>query len=230
MMVPFTFLGTWTHSELLMTDTTLFIWPGTCARVTAIALEAAGVSYDMRLVRLMEGEHKSPDFLAINPKAKVPALRVGEWILTENVAILSYLNENYPDARLLPEAQTPEARAEQVSDLAFCAATLHPIVSRMGVPHMFASPLHKDIVWQKGAETMQSYFALIEKRFTDQPWWYGESWSVMDGYLSWILERCTRTGFDVSAFPAYSDHFNRCCNQPAVSRAMAREAALLEGA
>ena len=69
--------------------TTLFMAPYTCARVTAIALEEAGVEFDAHLIRFMRGEHKSPEFKARNPKGKVPALEIDDEVLTENVAILT---------------------------------------------------------------------------------------------------------------------------------------------
>jgi len=73
--------------------TTLWMAPYTCARVTAIALEEAGVEFDTRLVRFMRGEHKSPEFRARNPTGKVPALEIDGDVPTENVAILTYLAE-----------------------------------------------------------------------------------------------------------------------------------------
>src|SRR5690348_7587709 len=78
------------------TMTTLWMAPYTCARVTAIALEEAGVEFDTRLVRFMRGEHKSAEFKTRNPKGKVPALEIDGNVLTENVAILSYLAERLP--------------------------------------------------------------------------------------------------------------------------------------
>ena len=67
-----------------MTDLVLFSAPGTCARVPCIALEEAGAEYALRLVRFMKGEHRSPEFLALNPRGKVPTLLVGGQPLTVN--------------------------------------------------------------------------------------------------------------------------------------------------
>ena len=75
---------------------TLFVAPGTCARVPTIALEEIGVPYETELVRLPLKEQKSPAFLAINPKGKVPALLIDGVPLTENVAILTWLNQTSP--------------------------------------------------------------------------------------------------------------------------------------
>src|SRR5690349_12416339 len=118
----------------------LYMAPYTCARVAAIALIEAGVDYETRLIRFMRGEHKSPEFKSVNPKGKVPALRIDGELLTENVAILAYLNERYPAASLLPKADSAIERARQLADLCFCSATLHPLVTRIRMPNLFAGP------------------------------------------------------------------------------------------
>ena len=57
-----------------MTAITLYMAPGPCARVPAIALEEAGVDFETQLIRFMKGQHKSPDYKKINPKVKIPAM------------------------------------------------------------------------------------------------------------------------------------------------------------
>src|SRR4051812_46822807 len=89
----------------------LHMAPFTCARVTAIALEEAGLPFDTRPVRFVRGEHKSPEYRRLNPLGKVPASAIDGVILTETVAILTYLNERFPEARLLPEATCAADRA-----------------------------------------------------------------------------------------------------------------------
>ena len=64
--------------------TSLHMAPFTCARVTMIALEEAGVAFDTQLVRFMRGEHKSPEFKQLNPTGKVPALVIDGTVLTES--------------------------------------------------------------------------------------------------------------------------------------------------
>lgn len=130
-----------------MTDITLYVAPGSCARVSAIALEETRVPYKTKLVRFMKGEHKSPDYRAINPKGKIPALVIDGQSLTENVAIISYLNVRYPASRLLPPTTSAYDAATQLADLCFCATTLHPIVTRLRIPTMFASPEASRSVW-----------------------------------------------------------------------------------
>lgn len=210
--------------EMSVADTRLYMAPGTCARVPSIALEEAGAEFDTLVVRFMTGEHRSPEFRKLNPKAKVPTLAIDGQVLTENVAIALYLAERFPAAGLLPKATTLPDRTRQVADLSYCAATLHPIVTRIRMPHFFAGKEAAFAVWQNGCEAMQDHFALIEQRLEVGPWWYGDAWSVMDAYLYWIYWRVAGADFDVTPYPRFSDHAERMEQRPAVRRALQREA------
>ena len=105
-----------------MTSTQLFMAPGTCARVSAIALEEIGEAFETVVVRFMKGEHKSPDYLRMNPKGKVPTLLIDGQTLTENVAIITYLNERNPEAVLLPKADPQREDAADALAIAVCHA------------------------------------------------------------------------------------------------------------
>ena len=205
--------------------TTLWMAPYTCARVTAIALEEAGASFDTRLVRFMRSEHKSPEFRARNPKGKVPALEIDGEVLTENVAILAYLAERFPQARLLPPADTPAERAHILADLCFCSSTLHPLVTRIRMPMFFAGAENALAVKQTAEAAMDEYFSLVDNRLAGGPWWYGDAWSAMDGYLYWVFWRVEGAGYDVSRFPYFTAHARAMEQRPAVQRALAREQA-----
>jgi glutathione S-transferase len=205
--------------------TTLWMAPYTCARVTAIALEEAGVDFETRLVRFMRGEHKSPAFKARNPKGKVPALEIDGEVLTENVAILTYLAERFPDAALLPSMASPLQRARVLADLCFCSSTLHPLVTRIRMPMFFAGAENALVVKQTAEAAMDEYFQLVEDRLAAGPWWYGDAWSAMDGYLYWVFWRVEGAGYDVSRFPRFTAHARAMEQRPAVQRALAREEA-----
>lgn len=207
-----------------MSSIQLYMAPGTCARVPCIALEEAGAEFETTLIRFMRGEHKSPEFKKLNPKGKVPTLVVGGEPLTENVAIITYLNQRYPDANLLPRPKDELDPIRQIADLSFCSATLHPIVTRIRMPHFMAAEDAARSVWEKGCEAMNEYFGLIDNRLADQPWWYGDEWSVVDAYLYWVFWRCEGADFDVAPYPNFKDHATRMEARPATQRALAREA------
>jgi glutathione S-transferase len=171
----------------------------------------------------MKGEHKSPAYLGMNPKGKVPTLVIGGDVLTENLAIICYLNERFPETRLLPEALDALTRAQQLANLSFCASTLHPIVSRIRVPQFVATEDAARDVWAAGCEAMKEYFQLIESRLESRSWWYGEQWSAVDAYLYWIYWRVAGANFDVTPYPQYSGHTARMEERPSVIRALRRE-------
>ena len=78
----------------------LYFSPGACSLAPHIVLEELGIAYEPVLVSLKDGENKKADYLKINPKARVPALNVDGKVLTENVAILTYLGGGYPERGL----------------------------------------------------------------------------------------------------------------------------------
>lgn len=201
----------------------LYMAPYTCARVAAIALEEVGIEFETRLIRFTKGEHKSAEFKRLNPTGKVPALAINGEVLTENVAILWYLHETSPDANLLPQARTRAERAHHLADLCFCSSTLHPLVTRIRMPHFFAGSDHAAGVKRIAEAAMDEHFERIEQRLADRPWWYGDRWSVMDGYLFWVFWRVERADYDTSRYPRYTAHARAMEQRPAVRRALARE-------
>ncbi|MEO0486837.1 MAG: glutathione S-transferase family protein [Pseudomonadota bacterium] len=213
-----------------MPDLKLFVAPNTCARVPTIALEQIGVAFDTQLVRVAKNEQKSPAFLKLNPKGKVPTLLIDGVPLTENVAILSWLHATYPEAALLPPAEGSLETLQQTADLAFFAGTVHPTVTRVAMPLKFIADkeLSFEIVKPVGMAAMDEIMGMVEARLADGPWWYGDQWSVVDGYLYWVWGRITGVGYDGSRFPNIERHHALCGERPAVQRAMAREAANVE--
>jgi glutathione S-transferase len=208
-----------------MTSMTLFYAPGACSRVAHIALEETGAPFATELVRFMAGDHRSPQYLALNPKGKVPLLVADGRPLTENVAILMFLARMFPQCRLLPLTTEPRAEAEVLSLLAWCASGLHPLVNRLRMPQMtcdvresFAS------IRVFASRALAQSFHLIESRLSDREW-YLEDYSLIDAYLYWVWFRATGSGLDPSPFPMYAAHAQRLCARPAVQRALAREEA-----
>ncbi|MEM7302594.1 MAG: glutathione S-transferase family protein [Pseudomonadota bacterium] len=208
----------------------LYVAPGTCARVPTIALEEIGVPFETELVRTAANQQNSLEFLKLNPKGKVPTLLIDDKPLTENVAILSWLNNQFPEAGLLPKTTDPIELAKQTADLSFFSATVHPTVTRIAMPVKFIadSELSFELVRPKGTEAMLPIMKMINDRLEDGPWWYGDQWSVVDGYLFWVWWRITGVGFSDAAFPNIKRHLELSNQRPAVQRAMAREAEYIE--
>jgi glutathione S-transferase len=190
----------------------LYFSPGSCPRVSMIALEETGAPFETHLVAFMAGEHRKPEFLARNPSGKVPVLLVDGQPIVQTVAILGFLDEAFPGAALFPKRDTPLARAQFLADLVSFSADLHPIVTRIAFPQIM-------IDHAEGAAVQR-----FEARLHQQPWLAGQQWSVLDAYLHWVWFRITGAGFDPAPFPTISAHYARTLERPAVQRALAREA------
>ncbi|MDF7776398.1 glutathione S-transferase family protein [Sphingomonas sp. AOB5] len=207
---------------------TLYFAPGSCSRVPMLALEEAGVPYERHLVKFMAGEHRAPDYLAINPKGKVPAITVDGTPVTENAAIQWTLARLLPEADLLPITGDPMADAPILSDLLWCASGMHPIITRMRLPQFFVGDASdaKAQVSEIARQAMLPNFALIEQRLSAQPWMLGDRWSTLDAYIYWIWFR-VGDALDRSPYPAFADHHARINERPATQRMLEHEAEAL---
>ncbi len=199
--------------------------PGSCARVSLVALEEINQPFEAHLVAVLAGENRRPEFLALNPAGKVPVLIVDGVPLVQNVAILSYLADRFPYAGLLPHATDVLARTKALGDLACCASDLHPLVTRIAFPGKVVADVGCATLLRDAAiERMAAFLAIYEDRLASQRWVTGDRWSIVDVYLNWVWFRITGGGFDPSAFPNIGAHAVRVQERPSFVRAMAREA------
>jgi glutathione S-transferase len=202
----------------------LYYSPGTCSLVPLIALEEIGAPFETSLLKFAIGEHKSAEYLQVNPKGKVPTLVVDGRPLTENIAIASFLVRSFPEARLLPIGSNAWSDAESFVDLSWCASTVHPIVTRIVLPQLFCDlPAGIERVWTLAVEAMRANFELIDRRLENRLWILGD-WSIVDAYLFWIWGQAAAGGFDGSGYRHYASHAVRMGTRPAVQRALHREA------
>ncbi len=195
--------------------------------VSMILLEEAEVDYRIHSVNLMKGEHKKESYLAINPKAKVPAMKLDGVILTENPVLIQALVHRFPEAKLMPETSSPLESLQQWSHLCFCSSTLHPAVTRVCKPEFFGEADAVDAIRAKGKEAMCDGLSLVEDRLKDNRWWYGDSWSAMDAYIFWVFSRLNRCDFDFADFQNLVYHSEKMKVRVAVQRAVAKEKSIL---
>jgi glutathione S-transferase len=209
-----------------MSKTVLYFAPGACSRVTTTALEEIGLDFEDRPINIFIGEQRSPDYLAINPNGKVPALLVDDRVLTENAAILIYLDEAYPKAGLLPDSADLFMRAQSRSDLIWCATTLHPLARTILMPER-ASPGDPAGARSAASGQLAGAAAVIENRLA-QGWWHGQQWSITDVYLAWAMGLAKRGGFELAGFPNIEAHAQRVAGLESFKRAIEREQAAIE--
>ena len=179
---------------------TLYHFPNACSQVAVCALEAAGLTYELKLVNLAAGEQNGAAYKAINPLGKVPLLVIDGDPLAENAAILTYIAALRPDAGLFPALQDPLARAQAVGGMSFCGCTLHPIIRGIANPLRMTTGEGAP-VREKSIELADKSFKQAEQRLASSGWWLGE-WSIIDVYLNWTLSVALNAGYDASKFPS----------------------------
>jgi glutathione S-transferase len=210
---------------------TLFHFPTACSRVTMNALEEIGLEYGTQMVNLHAGEQKSPQYLAINPKGKVPAMRIDAQLLTENAVMLGLLDRLYPAAGLLPRSEDPIHAVQPLIDMDWCAATLHPIVRQIRNPQRWTKGSDTSGIQADGIEKMSAECTGFAERLSTGRWWYGERWSIVDTYIYWVYSTSGRGGvFPLERFPALLEHAARVRERPSFQRVLKRERASLETA
>ena len=203
----------------------LYFAPQTCARVTLTALEEIGAPFETRLIAFMAGEHRSADFLAINPAGKVPALETAHGVIVQNGAILSYLAEKHPEAGLLPRPDDAAERARILAELFRFSSDLHPLVTRFVLPQMMTNrPQDAPPIRAKAQEVLEAQLGPLASRLGKQPWMLGADWSILDAYLAWIWFRITGAGFDPAIFPRIEEHSARAGERPSAQAALHHEA------
>ena len=205
----------------------LYHCPLACSRVTINALEEAGLEYDDQAINILKGEQKLPDYLAIHPGGKVPALPVDDTVLTENASILMFLHEISPGARLLPEVATAVERAQQRSDLIWCAGTVHPMVRQVRMPIRFTDG-DPSGVQEKGVEYLNGVAGQVNTRLEEGQWWYGEDWSIVDVYLCWLFTTAASAGYGLDGYPNLVSLISAVQERPSFKLALARESAAAE--
>lgn len=202
----------------------LYFAPDTCSRVTGISLFEAGVDFEPHLIRFRKGEHRSAEYLALNHKGKVPTLMIDGKALSENVAIVWYLATKHPESGLLPLTGAPWQDSQILSDLAWCASGLHPIVARLRIPQLYCDgDGGPERVREIATKSILDEFSFIDQRLADRDWYYGR-WSSLDAYLYWVWFRVTGCGIDCSGFEHYAGHADRMADRDSTRLYLAIEA------
>lgn len=201
---------------------TLYHQPGACSRVALNALEEVGATFTDKGLNLARGDQRAPEFLAINPKGKVPTLIFNDRVISENPAIIYFIHQQYPRAGLLPWLADSADCIRGLSDLMWCASSLHPMVRQLMKPSAFTTADEKP-VWDSGKLQVDQFATQLEGVLAKQPWWYGEAWSIVDVYLWWITETAKAGHYDFSPYPNVLDFQQRIRSRPSFQRALDRE-------
>jgi glutathione S-transferase len=204
-----------------MTHLKLYHFPAGCSRVTMTALEHIGCAYEDEMIDLMKGEHTRPEYQGVNPRGKIPALLVDGQLLSENAAILCWLDMTFPEAGLFPKPTNDWDYAQRMSDLFWVSSVWHPYVRANKMPIRWTTG---DIapVRERGVELFTPCIRQFEERLAQSGWWYG-AWSIIDVYFYWAYTTAEEGHFDLSPYPNVNRHRAAVEALPAFQRALVRE-------
>lgn len=208
-----------------MSHLTLYYAPGTCAQAVRIALEEAQAPYTLARVDFAGQQQRSPEYLAINPKGRVPALVTEHGVLSETSALLLYVAQRFPQARLAP-LDDPFALARMQELHSFLASTVHIAHAHRPRASRWADePEAQAAMQRKVPANMRECFAVIERHYLANqdkgPWVMGEQFTVADGYLFTVAGWLKSDGVDINEFARVAAHSRRVAERPAVQRALA---------
>jgi len=208
-----------------MTLRRLFHIPAAASQATMTALEMTGARYEVTLVPMHKGGLADPAFRALNPAGQVPTLQLGDEVLVETTAILFTLARLYPAAGILPPGDAlGDARA--IARLAFCASSLHPLLTRIVAPSRICdvSPDAEARTRELGLMALAQRLGVVEGWLDAGDWVLGNAFTAADAYVAWFTARAPLAGVDLDAYPRVADHLARVRTEPVVKRVLAREA------
>jgi glutathione S-transferase len=204
---------------------TFYYAPNTCALASHIALETAGARYEAVRVSFARQEQRSPEYLRINPKGRVPALVTERGILTETPAILQYIAQSHPQAQLAPLDDAFEMARMNAFNSYLCS-TVHVAHAHRGRAYRWADDAAaQEAMKQKVAQNVGDCFELIEREYFVGPWALGDRYGVSDMYLFTLATWLEGDGVDPARFPKVAAHRERMRADPVVSRVLAEQTA-----
>tara|TARA_R110001592_G_scaffold79072_4_gene236838 strand:- start:22 stop:639 length:618 start_codon:yes stop_codon:yes gene_type:complete len=195
--------------------------PKTCALAVHLALEHIGEPYEAIALDFANQAQRSPEYLALNPKGRVPALVTEQGILTETPALLLYLCQRYPDAKLAPLHDLFAIAKMQAFNSYLCSTVHVAHAHRVRGIRWADDPSAIEAMKKKVPQTMGDTMALIENGMLEGPWVMGEHYTVADMYLFTIAGWLEGDGVDLSKLPRVMAHRERMAKDPKVQRVLA---------
>jgi glutathione S-transferase len=211
-----------------MTHPTLYFSPGACSLAAHVVLEerleATGAPFDTHPVPIREGAHLRPEYLAVNPRGRVPALRLPDGtVLTELTAVLTYLADSRPEAGLLPPPGDV-LRARAYEWMGFLATWVHPSAAVMWRPERYTEEAAAfPGIQAHGRRAFERLLGEVDGLLQGRTWALGERYSVVDAYLLPFYLWGAKERMPVTRLEAYTGLVRRLLARPASQRAVARE-------
>jgi glutathione S-transferase len=203
----------------------LYYAPGTCALASHIALEEVGADYRAERLDFKNNQQNSPEYLAINPKGRVPALVTDHGVLTETPAILAFIAQAFPQAKLAPFGDAFRFAEVQAFNSYLCSTVHVAHAHKMRGARWATEETSFADMKRMIPKTVGACFALIERGMLKGPWVMGETYTICDPYLYTLGTWLEGDSVDVSNLPKVMAHRQRMQERPAVRKVVEEEKA-----
>ena len=201
----------------------LYYATGTCALATHIALIDAGADYETVRLSFASEDQRKPEYLLLNPKARVPTLVTDEGNLTETPALLAYVAQKYPQAKLAPIGNPFEFARVQAFNSYLCS-TVHVAHSHRMRGYRWADePEAIAAMQRKVPASVSACFELIDREMIQGPWVMGDTYTICDPYLFTLSQWLEADGVDMAKIPNVRAHRERNAARANVQRALAEQ-------
>ena len=201
---------------------TLYYSVLSCSMLPYIALTEAGQDFEVHVVDFGRGENHNPEFLRLNPNHQVPVLVVDGEPITENMAILLWIDTQFPQARLMPRFDMNRTKA--ISLMAWCDAAIHPFLTPNGMPERYCDiPGSAEGVRRAAQKMLHKRFQIAEERLAGREWFF-DHLTLPDLFFFWCFRRAMKFKIDVSAYQNCLAHLERVSQRPSVQKVLALEA------
>jgi glutathione S-transferase len=202
-------------------DIVLYYAPITCALAPYITLTEAKAKFEVRPVNMRKGQNRTPEYLKLNPKHKVPTLLIDGKPLTENVAIQQWIARTFPQAKLLPSDPWNELKA--ISMLSWCASGIHPFLARINnTKNVCDVPGAEASVKALAQEQLFENFRIADEMLAGREFFF-DHFTAVDAHFFWCFRRGTQFQLDQSGFRNCTAHFERMQARPSVQKLLAFE-------
>jgi glutathione S-transferase len=201
----------------------LYFAPGTCALASHIALAEAGAPYTTVKLDFKANQQNSPEYLAINPKGRVPTLVTDRGVLTETPAMLAFIAQSFPQAKLAPLDDPFEFAKVQAFNSYLCSTVHVAHAHKMRGARWATEETTFADMKRMVPKTVGACFALIERDMLRGPWVMGEQYTVCDPYLYTLAGWLEGDGVDIATLPKVAEHRKRMSERAAVQKVMAEE-------
>ncbi|KAA0069684.1 glutathione S-transferase family protein [Rhodanobacter sp. T12-5] len=198
---------------------TFFHAPQSRSGGTRALLEELGVAYDLHVLNLKNGEQREPAYLAINPMGKVPAIRHGDALITEQPAVFIYLADLYPEAKLAPPIGDP-LRGPYLRWLVYYGSCFEPAMVDKSMQREPAPPS------TCGYGDYDTMLKTLVDQLEKGPWLLGDAFTAADVLWGTALNWTTMFKL-VPELPVIRAYIDRVLARPAMQRAAAKDAGLV---